>query len=264
MDKLRQMQLCELEMLKEVDRLAEKYHLSYNMAYGTFLGAVRHKGFIPWDDDLDISMPLSDVKKLEAVWKKEFGEKFFLQTPHTDIAPFPFYKIRRNHTLMLDVQLKHLQMHHGVWIDIFPYVRAAKSRAGKKFQVLCLKNIGRIRARYYNQNSKNPVRRIISKLPKGIFNALDDLLLKLLEAAGSKKSGQYFELSKYDKEEHAFVEEELFNKRIRYPFENGFFWGSEDYHAYLTKYYGENYMTPVRYSHITDLNNIQFFEEEES
>ena len=61
-DKLRKLQLTQLEMLKYVDSFCKANGINYSIAYGTLLGAVRHKGFIPWDDDLDICMPSDDYK----------------------------------------------------------------------------------------------------------------------------------------------------------------------------------------------------------
>lgn len=263
MDKLRKMQLCELEMLKEVDRIAEKYNLSYNLAYGTFLGAVRHKGFIPWDDDLDISMPLWDFRKFEKICNSELDKKYFLQTPKTDNAPFPFYKIRANNTLMLDVALRDVKMHHGIWIDIFPYVFSAKSEVGKELQIFSLKMLGRIRGRYYYKNTKNLIRKLLLIIPKWVFNIIDKFLLKVIELLGSEKSGYYFELSKYNKVEDAFINIDTLKNRNKYEFEQGQYWGPRDYDFYLKKFYGENYMTPVKYSHISNFENVKFFDDEE-
>lgn len=263
MDKLRKMQLCELEMLKEVDRIAEKHNLSYNLAYGTFLGAVRHKGFIPWDDDLDISMPLWDFRKFEKICDSELDKKYFLQTPKTDNAPFPFYKIRANNTLMLDVALRDVKMHHGIWIDIFPYVFAAKSKAGKRIQIILLKNVSRTRAKHILKNAKNPLKRLLYHCPNTLFKIADNFLLLLIEIIGNKKSGQFFEMSWYNKEEDTFIDVDILENRKKYEFEQGQYWGPRDYDFYLKKFYGENYMTPVKYSHISNFENVKFFDDEE-
>ena len=91
---LRQIQLASLEALKELKRLCDKHGLKYYLVAGTLLGAVRHRGFIPWDDDVDVAMPRSDYNKLSKIAKKELREGFFYQTERTDKnSPFFFAKL---------------------------------------------------------------------------------------------------------------------------------------------------------------------------
>ena len=80
----RKIQLIELEMLKEVDRICKKYNLQYYLAGGTLLGAVRHGGFIPWDDDLDIFLFRKDYEKLAEVIDKELDKRMFYQDWHKE------------------------------------------------------------------------------------------------------------------------------------------------------------------------------------
>ena len=81
---LRTLQLTELEILREFDSLCRKHGLQYYIVGGTLIGAVRHGGFIPWDDDIDVSMPKKDFRKLCKIANKEIGEACFLQTRKTD------------------------------------------------------------------------------------------------------------------------------------------------------------------------------------
>ena len=76
----RDLQLCELKIMKEIDRICKKNGIIYYLAYGTLLGAVRHKGFIPWDDDVDLFMDLKSYRKFCKVCKKDLGSDYFLQT----------------------------------------------------------------------------------------------------------------------------------------------------------------------------------------
>ena len=122
---LREIQLAELDCLKEIDRICKENNISYSLAYGTLLGAVRHKGFIPWDDDVDIYMSLNDFRKFQ----KCFSSKdFFLQTERTDPEmPYIIYKVRKNHTRMVERGMECLNMHQGIWADIFVYVDSCRS-----------------------------------------------------------------------------------------------------------------------------------------
>ena len=117
-------QKCELNILKYFHDFCVKHDLKYFLASGTLLGAIRHKGFIPWDDDIDVFMPRADYDKLHEIAKKEMnveGNKYFLQSYETDPNyPYNFMKIRDNDTTFVEKNFKFVNMNQGVWIDIFP------------------------------------------------------------------------------------------------------------------------------------------------
>ena len=118
---LRKLQLSELNILIEFKRLCEKYALTYYLTAGTLLGAVRHKGFIPWDDDIDIAMPRRDYDRLSALCSEDLDGKYFFQDSFTDKNfPYCFSKIRRNGTEVYEEHLKNVKIHKGQYIDIFP------------------------------------------------------------------------------------------------------------------------------------------------
>lgn len=118
---LRQLQMKELEMLLEVDRLCKKHQLTYYLIGGSALGAIRHGGFIPWDDDIDIALPRHDYQRFLEVSLKELADAYYLQTyrrqPH---FPFPYAKVNSNNTTFIETGLQKLKIHHGIFIDVFP------------------------------------------------------------------------------------------------------------------------------------------------
>ncbi len=119
---LRRLQQTEFEILKEFDRICKKHNIQYFLDSGTALGAARHKGFIPWDDDIDVGMLRSDYEHFLEICPKELEQKYFLQTIETDPGcPCLFAKIRKNGTIYQENEKQGMKMHIGIWIDIFPY-----------------------------------------------------------------------------------------------------------------------------------------------
>ncbi len=112
--------LVQIELLDELDRISKKYNIKYQLFAGTLLGAVRHNGYIPWDDDIDVAMLREDYERFISVCEKELGADYFLQTPDLEGSPYPFSKLRKNNTLFVEGNVEHIDIHHGVFIDVFP------------------------------------------------------------------------------------------------------------------------------------------------
>ncbi|MDO4413635.1 MAG: LicD family protein [Erysipelotrichaceae bacterium] len=110
----------ELDLFNELDRVCKKHGLSYFAGAGTLLGAIRHKGFIPWDDDMDFYMLRSDYDKLINL-ANEFAHPYFLQTGYTDQAIMRTHvRIRNSNTTACSSWEKQFDCNKGVFIDIFP------------------------------------------------------------------------------------------------------------------------------------------------
>lgn len=120
---LRELQLCELSILKKIQQICEKYHLVFYLSSGTLLGAVRHQGFIPWDDDIDIEMPYEDLLRFNQVAPAELGDGYFVEN-NLSASDFShlYTKVRKNGTTALSKYERGLPGHHGVWVDIFPII----------------------------------------------------------------------------------------------------------------------------------------------
>lgn len=133
---LNKIKRVQLNILSEFIRVCEENNLTYCAFYGTLLGAVRHKGYIPWDDDADILMPRRDYDKLLKLAPQVFKKPYFLQTPEND--PECFYggyaKLRNSDTTGLEERNKGHNCNQGIWIDILPLDYVLKSPEEKKKQ----------------------------------------------------------------------------------------------------------------------------------
>ncbi|WP_455961539.1 LicD family protein [Bacteroides bouchesdurhonensis] len=117
----KKLQFALMQLLLDFDTYCKKHSLKYILAWGSTLGAVRHKGFIPWDDDLDVAMDLSDYKKLCELLKNDSNQTFTLQTHETESYYFNgFAKIRSKNTYIKEERINVDYKYNGIFIDVFP------------------------------------------------------------------------------------------------------------------------------------------------
>lgn len=134
---LRRLQLTQLEMLKVVDKFCAEHSIKYSLYAGTLLGAVRHKGFIPWDDDLDICMPREDYERFIELWQHYAPAGFVLQNKeNTSVFTQSFTKLRKDHTTFLQPGEEKVSYHTGIFIDIFPFDRIPDRKINRVKQKL--------------------------------------------------------------------------------------------------------------------------------
>src|SRR5215203_2661493 len=125
---LRQCQLVMLRMLKIFDYLCLKHGIKYFLTGGSLIGAIRHQGFIPWDDDLDVGMTRDDYEKFEKYAAPELPYDIFFQTPQTD-AFYPHYnnveaRLRDKYSSYIHTGSPKRKWHEGFQVDIFIYDRS--------------------------------------------------------------------------------------------------------------------------------------------
>ncbi len=184
---LKALQDVELGILKDFINICDTYNLKYVLAYGTCIGAIRHKGFIPWDDDIDVAMPRKDYEKLINIADEVMGDKYVLQTYNSEKnCGLIFGKIRKNGTIMSEVYSHHIDMHQGVWIDIFPYDNVPDDEIERKkiFQKIYIyKNLYIIKSGYkLPENKKNLLNYSVYYLSKFFMTFIPlDLLIKNID-----------------------------------------------------------------------------------
>ena len=129
---LKKLQEAEIEILDYLDELCKKNNLKYFMMYGTLLGAVRHKGFIPWDDDIDVGMLRDDYEKLIKILENEKHDKFKMDYININKNYYlPFVKIKNIKTIHEEKTSINYNGNKGIWIDIFPFDNIKTSEYSK-------------------------------------------------------------------------------------------------------------------------------------
>lgn len=240
---LRKLQLKELEILKEIDRICKKHHIEYVLAYGTALGAVRHQGFIPWDDDIDIMMKAADLARFKEVCKTELNEHYFFQDFETD--PYlhcTWAKIRENGTTSMIREMSDYPVHWGICIDIFPMIHVRSSgftrldRFAYKLMNLCAnKKLNEWGYGSYGLKT-NKAKWIPEFLVKPLYQKARAYLVR-----ERKNADCYYDFCTGLDARYRW-EDQVFADVIELPFEDGTFPVVREYDAYLTISYGADYM----------------------
>lgn len=167
---LQQVWEVEQEILDVIHSVCKQNDLRYSLAFGTLLGAVRHGGFIPWDDDIDIMMPRKDYEELKRVWKDEAPSNYILMDYHTNNDnPNTFMKIVKDNTTFLqDEEERNKSFHKGIFVDVFPGDIVAPKGFKRKLQYLA-GAVYLLYSRGYSSGAKGltgMIENILLKLPK--------------------------------------------------------------------------------------------------
>ncbi|MBR1675827.1 MAG: LicD family protein [Clostridia bacterium] len=249
---LKELQKVQLEMLNELVRICKKNNIVYYLGDGSLLGGVRHKGFIPWDDDIDVLMTWENYEKFKNIVCDELDEKYFFQTTDTDKYWYRCYAtIRKKNTAM--IQNKNLKSHQGIWLDIF-IIGNAKTKLQcilQKSEIMILNYL--MMDHYMLVNKKEFKRkllflgyyiiRLIHLIPFNIRLKYRNYRLKKI--ASFKKGKYYPEIwcgitSVYDKDVFEGLPAKIF-------FEDNYYNAPHDTDKYLRTQYGDNYMIPVKW-----------------
>ena len=139
---VKQLWAVQLDLLSKLEKICQKHDLKYFADGGTLLGAVRHKGFIPWDDDIDVQMYISDFESFCKYAKEELQYPYFLQYWDTEEGFYPWHaKLRRSDTTCYtDWEIEmNPSGNHGIFIDIFPLYNIPDNELKYKIQTIKLK-----------------------------------------------------------------------------------------------------------------------------
>lgn len=170
---LQELQKVQLEMLIEVDRICKKCDIKYNIIAGTLLGAIRHGGYIPWDDDADVALLRPEYEKFRTACKTELDKNRFYFQDHRNTKGYRwgYGKLRRKDTLFLREYQEHMPYKQGIFIDIFPLDGIPDNyflRSIKNFECFCIRKIlwakvGKVAEKNF---WKRQIYRLLDKIPE--------------------------------------------------------------------------------------------------
>lgn len=240
---LRRIQLIQLEMLIEVDRICKKCGIHYNIIAGTLLGAVRHGGYIPWDDDADIALLRPEYERFRKACEKELDKERFYFQDHRNTPGYRwgYGKLRRKDTLFLREHQEHMPYEQGVFIDIFPLDHVPDdylARCIQNFTCFCVRKI--LWSEVGRKCAKNPLERFIytqlSLIPEKKVFAFYHKLIKRSKA----RKGRMVRILLFPTPNREFGYYRCwYEDSSDIQFENHTFSGIREYHSYLTFKFGD-------------------------
>lgn len=239
---IRPLQLRILPILEAVDKTCREHNLRYYIWAGTMIGAIRHKGFIPWDDDLDIAMPRPDYDRLIAHCKEWLPKPFEMVCAENDsVYPLPFAKIQDASTTL--IERFHLRYLGGIYIDVFPIDGAPESWLKQKLHFARYEYYKRVLYLLFRDPYKH------GHGPSSWIPLLCRKLYSLAEVQRKIRSilteydyDKCRLVADYDDGSKGVMEKSVPGTPTPYQFETTTALGVEHYDEYLTNKYGD-YMT---------------------
>ncbi len=272
-NELKQLQIILTQILSDITKVCEENDIEYFIIGGTALGAIRHTGFIPWDDDIDIGMTRSNYNKFIKIAPEKLPPHLFVQNPDTEPGdPFVYTKVRMNSTKFVEYCNRNVKMHQGAYVDIFAFDEVSDDETIFKKQWENVQKAVKIFAwRFVPDLSEKPnslktyIKWIIKKIVYFLMHfrsgkkIIDNVIEEQSKYNGCKSKAICNTLYPVFKRDY-FIKEELYPLK-KYKFENIEVYGAGDIDAYLKNMYG-NYMElppeDKRYGHkpyLFDISN---------
>lgn len=236
-----------LDTMKHIDKLCRENGITYYIMGGTALGAVRHGGFIPWDDDLDIFMTPAEYSAFKRVFEKEQSTRFVLQEWRTTPDYLEYAKVRMNGTTFIEEQFKDRKdMHHGIYVDIMILHKVPECKFTQRIVYLCSKFVTLYGLSQRNWRPKN-------KVQACVLYSLKFLPCKLMAKLCYKKIYRYDDRTdgyRYcywitpAKFRNGLFDKSFFESPVDTPFEDTTLLGSTRIKDYLAYRYGDYMKLP--------------------
>ena len=250
-DVMKKLHDVQIEILDEIVRVCDELGIDYYLIGGTLLGAIRHKGFIPWDDDVDLGMLREDYEVFISNAPSILDDKYDLQCYETDDkCYFPFVKIRKKNTIFNEDEIKDLDVNKGIFVDIFP-MEVISNPNSKKLRVdaMLIKNIWEVvllKTGVY-KSAKGTRHPFLSKaLSMFSLNYLKKWQMKLLRKQNSSK-GNYVSIlvGAYNYRKDTYKKSELI-PTSKVLFEDKYYKSFANPDYYLKHLYGDYMKLPPK------------------
>ena len=255
---LQECKKIQLQILDEIVRICKENDFQYSLAYGSMIGAVRHKGYIPWDDDIDIYVYRKDYDKLIALLKDASYKKADWVSVIDDTCDGYYYSFAKVVDDRTEVKLDRHVGNHGIWVDIFPLDNMPKSKFGAK-AVMWFCSFLRVIALAMDTNFSAKTLSFGTLLYKRFFYALATVI-------GKKRICRFMEwvFHRYENTDSNNVANLFTNMMFKgifkkdkllpltvFPFEDREYTGFADYDYYLSQLYGDYMQLPPEEKRIT-------------
>lgn len=250
---LRKLQLVELDILKEVDRICRANNIDYFICNGSLIGAIRHKGFIPWDDDIDIAMTRKNYEKFLKVCPQCLSDNYFLDCYQTNKKYcLSFAKVKRKGTLFVETKnASTYTVKDAIWMDVFPLDGCKKPLSkGHRFQykmysyITTLITIKNGSSFYQNSATKKKIYGAILKIVP--MNFMVWLLNTFIAHYDEEKVAYLTSFSTIYGIDKETFEKDIVTKYQSVEFEKGKYSGLKNYDKYLTQIYGDYMKLPPK------------------
>ncbi len=248
---LEKMHRLHLILADELKRICEKYNIEYFMIAGTLLGAVRHKGFIPWDDDMDFGMTRDNYERfLECCQTELDNERFFLQTDkNCKYYTFNFSKIRLNGTEVIEEFSSKVSTNQGIYIDIFPLDKVSNNKVKEKIQKKSFwffRNLLWVKCGYGTPEKRKTIQYKIAKFLGHFFTIsfLKKMKYKTITMARNEDAQRVVTSDGAYGLERETLNAKWIKKTREYKFEDRIYPGIADYEEYLPYLYGDYMQLP--------------------
>ena len=245
MDRLNHLQNVILDIVKDIDELCKKNNIEYYLLGGSAIGAIRHKGFIPWDDDMDIIMSADNYERFINICREQLcQEKYYLQVGLED-WPLYFTKVKLRGTHLIELEGETIpEVNKGIYVDIFKLDNAPTNKTARFIQYILAKLFlcYQLRERTYKSASLKKKIMIVLSFPLK-WRALKNAVKRYIEQYNKRECDYWAFFYGRTKFSTCFVKKKIYGKPLRVPFEDTFLPVPEHYDEYLTQMFGD-YMTP--------------------
>lgn len=269
-DELKEISLVQLDIMDEVHRICQKRKITYYIIGGTLLGAVRHKGFIPWDVDIDLAMPREDYERFREICAEELGERFYYldYTQRKNYLPPHALVCKRNTRICMKHDHQNPNpMERGIYLDVFPLDNAPDDPILQRKQATALRRLRRLKNyrlfySYSNKRWKRYAHYGISALLSWIsVTKLNRHQQKLMQKYREEQTQYLCSMASGYPYEKQCMPREIYGQPVLLEFEGREYCAPARYEDYLTRLYGD-YMTlppeEKRRANLTVFSSVEF------